>query len=147
MPRFAQLFKDTSPPLVWSDGWQGGSSETDSALDQYVSLCFDTIFLDLRFFDDRYSQATYTYTQKKGANMTFTFNGTFVGIYGAKRPGHGKYQIKLDNHVYPTFDASSSVAVYNQTLFNATIPNGQHTITLINAEDATLDVDYVRFWS
>ncbi|KAF8876701.1 hypothetical protein CPB84DRAFT_1752361 [Gymnopilus junonius] len=70
---------------------------------------------------------------------------TFVGIYGAKRPGHGEYTIKLDNHVFPTLSGASNVSVYNQTLFQTTVPNGQHTITLINAEDATLDVDYVSF--
>ncbi|KDR74998.1 hypothetical protein GALMADRAFT_140558 [Galerina marginata CBS 339.88] len=126
MPRFAQLFKDTSPPLVWSDGWQGGSSEADPAL-------------------DKYAQATYTVTQTKGANMTFRFNGTFVGVYGAKRPGHGAYEIQVDNHVYPTFNGSSSVALFNQTLFNATLDDGFHTITLTNADTTTLDVDYVYF--
>jgi len=38
MPRFAQLFKDTSPPLIWSEGWQGGTSEADPALDKYASI-------------------------------------------------------------------------------------------------------------
>jgi len=75
--------------------------------------------------------------------MTFTFNGTFVGIYGAKRPGHGAYTIKLDNHVFPTFNGSSDAPLFNQTLFNATLNDGLHTVTLINAEDKGLDVDYV----
>lgn len=75
--------------------------------------------------------------------MDFEFNGTFIGIYGAKRPGYGLYQIKLDGHLLPTFDASSATPLYNQTLFNATVPNGFHQVQLINAGNTTLDVDYV----
>lgn len=75
--------------------------------------------------------------------MDFEFNGTFIGIYGAKRPGYGMYQIKLDGHLLPTFDASSATPLFNQTLFNATVPNGFHQIQLINAGNTTLDVDYV----
>jgi hypothetical protein len=77
--------------------------------------------------------------------MDFAFNGTFVGIYGAKRPGYGLYQIKLDGQLLPTFDASSATPLYNQTLFNSTVPNGFHQIQLINAGNTTLDVDYVGF--
>jgi len=75
--------------------------------------------------------------------MDFEFNGTFIGIYGAKRPGYGLYQINLDDHLLPIFDASSATPLYNQTLFNATVPNGLHHVQLINAGNTILDVDYV----
>lgn len=125
MPRFAQLFKDTSPPLVYSDGWQGGSSANDSLL-------------------DKYAQATYTFTKQPGATLNFRFNGTFVGIYGAKRPGYGAYTVQIDKHVFPTLNASSDVALFNQTLFNTTLSDGLHNVTLTNVGNTTIDIDYVR---
>ncbi|PPQ78126.1 hypothetical protein CVT25_015651 [Psilocybe cyanescens] len=126
MPRFAQLFKDTSPPLVYSDGWQGGSSANDSLL-------------------DKYAQATYTFTKQPGATLNFRFNGTFVGIYGAKRPGYGAYTVQIDKHVFPTLNASSDVALFNQTLFNTTLSDGLHNVTLTNVGNTTIDIDYLSF--
>lgn len=75
--------------------------------------------------------------------MDFEFNGTFIGIYGAKRPDHGLYQVKLDGHLFPTMNAVSSTPLFNQTLFNLTVPDGHHKVTLINAGSTALDVDYV----
>ncbi|KAF8971164.1 hypothetical protein BDZ97DRAFT_1914175 [Flammula alnicola] len=126
MPRFVQVLKDTCPPLVFSTGWNGGFSETDAALDQY-------------------SQATYTVTQTPGATMDFQFNGTYIGIYGAKRPDHGLYKVTVDGHVFPTFNANSNVALFNQTLFNSTLQDGYHKVTLTNVGNTTLDVDYISF--
>jgi hypothetical protein len=67
------------------------------------------------------------------------------GSETAAKGGYGLYQIKLDSHLLPTFDASSATPLYNQTLFNATVPNGFHQVQLINAgnRDTTLDVNYV----
>ncbi|KAJ3512634.1 hypothetical protein NLJ89_g3409 [Agrocybe chaxingu] len=127
MPRFVQVFQDTCPTLTFSAGWQGGSSETDASL-------------------DRYSQGTYTFTKQEDETMIMTSNGTYVGIYGAKRPDHGLYQVELDGKLFPTFDAHSDTPLFNQTLFNATsLEYGLHTIKLINAGNTTLDVDYVAF--
>ncbi|KAH9484935.1 hypothetical protein JR316_0001839 [Psilocybe cubensis] len=126
MPRFAQLFKDTSPPLVYSNGWQGGSSANDPLL-------------------DKYAQATYTFTKTPGATLNFRFNGTFVGIYGAKRPGYGAYSVKVDDHVFPTLNANSDVPLFNQTLFNTTLHDGLHNVTLTNLGNTTFDIDYLYF--
>ncbi|CAA7266094.1 unnamed protein product [Cyclocybe aegerita] len=94
----------------------------------------------------RYSQSTYTYTRQAGETMSLTFNGTFIGIYGAKRPGYGLYQIELDGRKYPVSSAYSDVPLFNQTLFSAdSLRYGLHTIKLVNAGNTTLDVDSVAF--
>ncbi|KAF8160609.1 hypothetical protein B0H34DRAFT_795501 [Crassisporium funariophilum] len=128
MPTYTAILEDTCPPLVYSSDWLTGSSATDNETDTYTA-------------------GSYRLTKTQGGTMSFSFNGTGIGIYGAKRPGYGLYQVQVDGKTLPTFDASSQVALFNQTLFNATLDNGYHTVILTNAGNTTLDVDYVAFES
>ena len=75
--------------------------------------------------------------------MSFTFFGTSVGIYGAKRGNHGPYQVQVDNHQYPVGNGVATPDAFNQTLFSTNLQKGLHTVTLTNAANAYVDVDYV----
>lgn len=93
----------------------------------------------------RYSQSSFTLSQSANATMSFTFFGTSVGIYGAKRGNHGPYQVQVDNQQFPAVNGSSSPDAFNQTLFSTSgLQKGLHTVTLTNGANTYLDVDYVR---
>ena len=97
-----------------------------------------------------YSDSTFTLCTALGASAQFTFNGTGIWIYGAKRPNHNLYNVTLDGGAPQTFNGSAD-NIFQTPLFSQTdLSNTQHTITLTNAGvDATrtndyLDVDFVR---
>ncbi|KAF9050172.1 hypothetical protein BJ165DRAFT_1456908 [Panaeolus papilionaceus] len=126
MPSFQTYFKDTAPVIVYSDEWHAITSEDDPLLDHYT-------------------ERTATGTNATGATMLVRFFGNHVGIYGARRPSHGLFSVEIDGKTYPSLNASSSTPLFNQTLFNATLDNAQHTMIMTNLGNTTLDVDYVAF--
>lgn len=91
----------------------------------------------------RYTQSSFTVSQAANATMSFTFFGTSVGIYGAKRGNHGPYQVQVDNQQYPVGNGVSTPDGFNQTLFSTNLQKGLHTVTLTNTANTYLDVDYV----
>jgi len=58
--------------------------------------------------------------------MSFTFFGTSVGIYGAKRGNHGPYQVQVDNQQYPVGNGVATPDAFNQTLFSTNLQKGLH---------------------
>lgn len=95
---------------------------------------------------NRYSQSSFTVTNVTNAFASFTFNGTGVEIYGAKRSNHGSYQVKLDNTVYPPSSGSvPDPGIFKEPLFSSSnLTQGLHTVTLTNQEGLYLDIDFVR---
>lgn len=77
--------------------------------------------------------------------MSFTFFGTSVGIYGAKRGNHGPYQVQVDNQQFPAGNGVASPDAFNQTLFSTSLQKGVHTVTLTNGANTYLDVDYISW--
>lgn len=76
--------------------------------------------------------------------MTLTFNGSGIMLVGAKRDTHGIYSITMDEANAPQLSGFSNASAFNQTLYaNYDIILGLHTITLINKEEAYIDIDYV----
>lgn len=99
----------------------------------------------LLFLPNRYSQSSFTVTNIEGASASFTFNGTGVEIYGAKRFNHGLFQVKLDNTPYPPSSGyAPDTGVFQEPIFSVGgLAPGLHTVTLINQEKKFLDIDFV----
>lgn len=94
----------------------------------------------------RYSQSSFTLTQKASASLSFSFNGTGVQIYGAKRSNHGIYQISIDATTYPQVNGSVSdqPGQFQTSLFSTVaLINGLHNVTMTNLGSTFLDVDFV----
>ncbi|KAF9526515.1 hypothetical protein CPB83DRAFT_857656 [Crepidotus variabilis] len=126
MPLFTTLVEDTSPLLQYSPEWSAGHSENDPLA-------------------DKYTQSTFTLTNVKGASVSFQFYGSSVSIFGAVRSNHGKYHVQLDNTTFPSVSGAATTERFNYTLFSSKLDQGLHNVTLMNDENAFLDVDYVVF--
>lgn len=100
MPLLTTTIEDNSPLITYTSNWQAGSSSSDTLLDQFVHLFSIRSFSVLAFsrffsFPVRYSASAFTLTFTSGATATFTFNGTAITLYGAKRGNHGTYQVSF----------------------------------------------------
>ncbi|KAJ7643681.1 hypothetical protein FB45DRAFT_692561, partial [Roridomyces roridus] len=100
----------------------------------------------------QYSNDTFTLCNTAGSYATFSFNGTAIWIFGAKRPNHAPYSVTLDGVTTP-FDGHADPAVFQTPLFGATnLPTNQiHTVTITNQEDDPtlnyLDIDFITWTS
>jgi hypothetical protein len=120
--------EDTTPLLVFSPpgAWEEGNSTTDA-------------------FASYYSSSTFTMTTVPNANVSFTFQGTSLTIYGAMRPTHGQFTVDLDGTVFP-IDGYSSVNMFQVPLFSqSNMQQGTHQVILTNG-NSYVDVDFVT-WS
>lgn len=110
--------------------------------------------------DRRYSNGgTFYLTQIYGASASFSFNGTGVWIFGAKRPNHGPYNITLFSGDGASSSSSGNVAsftgngasaqpIFQTPLFIAKdLPQGMHEVVISNAFTQAgndfLDIDFV----
>ncbi|PPQ90545.1 hypothetical protein CVT25_015859 [Psilocybe cyanescens] len=128
MPSFTTVIEDTSPLLVYSANWGAGKSETDTKADQYT-------------------QSSFTLTQTNGASMSFSFYGSSVAVYGARRGNHGSYNAKVDSSAALPFSGQSNTDQFNQTMFTANVNLGLHNLSITNGDNTFFDVDYVTFES
>ncbi|KAG9042872.1 hypothetical protein FS837_010292, partial [Tulasnella sp. UAMH 9824] len=125
-----QTAEDSSPLIKWlpEDQWIDGSP-ADSQL-------------------SRYSAGSFRLTTTNGAYAQFSFNGTGVWIYGAKRGNHGPYRCNVDGNDRPIQSGYSASDQISTELCSA--PNlkmGSHTIKITNLQTDPnlpyLDVDYI----
>lgn len=109
----------------------------EGLFDEYSQLIF--------IIPNSYSQTSFTATNIAGAVASFTFNGTGVQIFGAKRGNHGNYQIKVDDTLFPPVSGKApDPGLYQQPLFSTTgLNQGLHLVTLTNQENAFVDIDFV----
>lgn len=82
--------------------------------------------------------------------MSFSFNGTAVEIFGAKRGNHGDYQITIDN-VTSTSPGRTDPDVLKTSLFSiSNLAQGFHTVTLTNKPTDNnhnfVNIDFVSFY-
>ncbi|KAF9501656.1 hypothetical protein BDN71DRAFT_1438250 [Pleurotus eryngii] len=114
MPILTTTIEDPCPLILYSTiGWKQGSSESDD-------------------FASSYSQSSFTATNTQDSSVSFSFNGTAVEIFGAKRDNHGDYQITIDN-VTSTVSGFANPNVFKTSLFSVSnLTQGFHTITLTN---------------
>lgn len=127
-----QTAEDSSPLIKWvpANQWIDGSP-ADSEL-------------------PKYSAGSFRLTTTNSAYASFSFNGTGVWIYGAKRFNHGPYRCNVDGNDRPIQDGYSDPANNQISVPLCSAPNlrmGNHTITITNLwTDANLpylDVDYI----
>ncbi|KAF9462287.1 hypothetical protein BDZ94DRAFT_1309760 [Collybia nuda] len=126
MPSLTVTIEDNSPIISYSTGWRAGHSSDDKLANMY-------------------SQSSFTVTNVAGASASFSFNGTMIEIYGAKRGNHGLFQVKLDDVLYPPRTGSApDPGVFQEPIFSVDdLALGLHTVTLTNQEDKFLDIDFV----
>ncbi|KDR74999.1 hypothetical protein GALMADRAFT_1332029 [Galerina marginata CBS 339.88] len=125
MPSFTTAVEATSPMLVYSANWQAGNSADTAA--------------------DEYTLSSFAVTQAKGATMAFSFYGTSVTIFGARRDNHGGYQVQIDSNPSSPFSGQSNTAEFNQVMFTSSVPLGVHNVTVTNGDNKFFDIDYLTF--
>ncbi|KLO14588.1 hypothetical protein SCHPADRAFT_303802 [Schizopora paradoxa] len=94
-----------------------------------------------------YQDGTFITTTVNGSTASFSFDGTGIWLFGAKRGNHGNYSVTLDGNTN-TFSGTSDTDVLQTPLFGASnLSHGLHNIVLTNvplssSHDFT-DLDYV----
>ena len=83
---------------------------------------------------ERFTAIEMLSTSKKGAELSFEFNGTAVGAYVVSGPDAGIVEVSIDNGDYHEFDLYhyySKNLHYPQTiLFSSKLKKGKHTLKL-----------------
>ncbi|KAL1740500.1 hypothetical protein HDZ31DRAFT_67877 [Schizophyllum fasciatum] len=89
---------------------------------------------------------TFIVTNAAGSKASFSFNGTDIYVYGAKRGNHGQYTVALDGSSN-TFDGYSKDDQFQVTLFTAGSLDAtkMHTVTITCEEAKYLDIDYITW--
>lgn len=130
MPLVTTLIDDKSPLISYDSTWIPGSS-----VDQYA---------------DQYYLGTFTINDVTNGTAWFSFNGTGVWVYGAKRSNHYTYNVQLDGNTYGPYDGYSPTQNFLQVLFNSTgLTQGMHNLTLTNTatNSSYVDIDLIVWQS
>ncbi|KAI6099323.1 hypothetical protein EDD16DRAFT_1764929 [Pisolithus croceorrhizus] len=130
MSLVTNLIDDKSPLIIYDSTWLPGTS-VDAYADQYYLGTFSTN------------------TVPNGAAW-FSFNGTGVWVYGAKRSNHNNYTIQLDGTTYGPFSGYYPTQEFLQVLFSQTgLTQGMHNLTLTNTatNDSYVDIDLIVWQS
>ncbi|KAJ7483163.1 hypothetical protein FB451DRAFT_1233557 [Mycena latifolia] len=92
-------------------------------------------------------QGGYTSTWTQYATATFDFVGTSVAVNGSSNASHGAYQVTLDGRNHTLNGSTSHSKSFLTEIFNSgPIESGHHTLTIMNLEWKTLDIDSIT-WS
>ncbi|TEB30395.1 hypothetical protein FA13DRAFT_1792393 [Coprinellus micaceus] len=126
MPSYLARYEDTAAIFTYAGTWRAGSPTEDPLGNQY-------------------SQSSFTLTNTKSSTFSFSFYGSEVSVFGAKRSNHGRYQVSLDGVVAPVATGQADPARFNETLYTAKTTLGVHNLTMINLEDLYLDIDSVSW--
>ncbi|EPQ55630.1 hypothetical protein GLOTRDRAFT_93227 [Gloeophyllum trabeum ATCC 11539] len=96
----------------------------------------------------RYSMGgTRTATTTYGASATFSFNGTGVTLFSAKRPNHGFFNISLDGTFISTNNGSSGAleGIWGPLYSSGPLDDGLHTVVVIGFNTSvTTDTQLVQ---
>ncbi|KAF9002272.1 hypothetical protein BDQ17DRAFT_1425934 [Cyathus striatus] len=133
MPVFTLKIEDYSPVLQYSAQWLTGGSAGGGDAARV-----------------NYSSSSFTATNTQGSFMSFTYSGSGIQIYGAKRSNHGNYRVVVDNGTTYSYDSIgfSSNDTFQQSLFNySTLTENRHNVTITNEEDLYLDIDFITLQS
>ncbi|KAI6108340.1 hypothetical protein F5141DRAFT_1122565 [Pisolithus sp. B1] len=131
MSLVTNLIDDKSPLILYDLTWLPGNSWDDSSADQYYL-------------------GTFTTNNVTNGAASFSFNGTGVWIYGAKRGNHNTYTVQLDDVTYGPYTGYSAAAEFMQVLFNyTTLSQGLHNLTLTNTGTSSeyVDIDLIVWHS
>ncbi|KAG6331383.1 hypothetical protein ID866_7706 [Astraeus odoratus] len=123
MQLITTIIDDKSPLISYDDTWLPGTSADDSYADQYYL-------------------GTFTKNNQTNGKATFSFNGTSLWIYGARRTNHGTYTVQVDSATYSNNNGYSATNEFMVSLFNVSgLTQGSHTVSLTNT--GTGDLPYV----
>ncbi|KAI6039734.1 hypothetical protein EDC04DRAFT_3140744 [Pisolithus marmoratus] len=131
MPLVTNLIDDKSPLILYDLTWLPGNSWDDAYADQYYL-------------------GTFTTNNVTNGAVSFSFNGTGVWIYGAKRGNHGAYTVELDGATYGSYTGYYSTQEFLQVLFNQTgLSQSMHNLTLTNTgtNGQYVDIDLIVWQS
>lgn len=131
MSLVTNLIDDKSPLILYDSTWLPGNSWDDSSADQYYL-------------------GTFTTNNVTNGAASFSFNGTGVWIYGAKRGNHNTYTVQLDDNTYGPYTGYSAASEFMQVLFNyTTLSQGWHNLTLTNTGTNAeyVDIDLIVWHS
>ncbi|KAI6033400.1 hypothetical protein EDC04DRAFT_2868874 [Pisolithus marmoratus] len=131
MPLVTNLIDDKSPLILYDLTWLPGNSWDDAYADQYYL-------------------GTFTTNNVTNGAVSFSFNGTGVWIYGAKRGNHGAYTVELDGATYGSYTGYYPTQEFLQVLFNQTgLSQGMHNLTLTNTgtNGQYVDIDLIVWQS
>lgn len=132
MPSLTTTIDDSSPIFQWlpSSSWYAALSGHDNSTSSYY-------------------MSTSTFSNSSNANVTFTFAGHSIQVYGRKTEKHGFYQVQIDDKVYPQIDGSGSPQGLRQLLFSEDgLGEGVHSVIMKNLDDTKLlAIDYVTWQS
>lgn len=90
-----------------------------------------------------YSESSFQATETRGASASFSFYGTQVTIYGAKRSNHGTYEVTLDGEATGAQNGFAMPDEFLRVLYSANVAKGPHNVTITNMENRWMDVDAV----
>ena len=85
-----------------------------------------------------------TWSNKAGAEFTYTFDGTKVYLMGTKDPNHGQADVYIDDMDTPvaTIDTHDTARSTGAKIFeSADLKNGHHTLKLIAKTTAAIGVE------
>lgn len=123
MSLVTNLIDDKSPLILYDSTWLPGNSWGDAYADQYYL-------------------GTFTTNNVTNGAVSFSFNGTGVWIYGAKRSNHNTFTVQLDGATYGPYTGYYPTQEFMQVLFNQTgLTQGMHNLTLTNTGTGNTYVD------
>ncbi|KAI6099324.1 hypothetical protein EDD16DRAFT_1659336 [Pisolithus croceorrhizus] len=131
MSLVTNLIDDKSPLILYDSTWLPGNSWDDLYADQYYL-------------------GTFTTNNVTNGAASFSFNGTGVWIYGAKRGNHNTFTVQLDDVTYGPYTGYSAASEFMQVLFNyTTLLQGLHNLTLTNTgtNSEYVDIDLIVWQS
>ncbi|KAJ7468225.1 hypothetical protein B0H11DRAFT_2305774 [Mycena galericulata] len=133
MPTTNYTIDDVNPMIQYAPvgAWSAGDPSTDPSGMKYSN------------------NGTFTLCTTKGSSASFSFNGTQVWVYGAKRSNHGPYSVQMDGKT-TQYDGFSTQDEFTYLFSSGPLASGQHTVVVTNAVNDTtkpyLDIDYI-IWS
>ncbi|KAG0701367.1 hypothetical protein DFH29DRAFT_990137 [Suillus ampliporus] len=123
------LVDDKSPLIQYDSGFNPGIAADDTSA-------------------DRYFRGTSQRSNVVGSVAKFSFDGTAVWIYGAKRSNYGNYTVTLDN-TSSVYNGEANPDEFQQVLFTqGGLTQGPHTVSLTNTgptPGSWFDIDMVAW--
>lgn len=115
MPLVTNLIDDKSPLIQYDSTWLPGNTVDDISADQYYLGTFST-------------------NNVTNGQASFSFNGTGVWAYGARRFNHATYYyVQLDDVTWGPYNGVSTTQAFMQPIFNDSgLTQKMHTLTLMN---------------
>lgn len=115
-----------------------------SPLISYTAAWLDTPVGDASAAN--YTGGGFHTTSSSGATAAFTFNGTGVWFYGARRPGYGSYSLIVDGDTVSSGNAGADNPVFDSFLAGSSnLGMGEHTAVFTNTGGGAVDLDSLVF--